>query len=58
MDRDLWDLGNLLLLIALLFAILIIAFEWAERRLEARRERSRLDAIEQEYEAFFGIGKL
>jgi hypothetical protein len=54
MGKDLLDLGNMLLAVALLFGLLIVAFEWAERRREGRRERLRLDAIEEEYQAWFG----
>jgi len=52
------DLGNLLLGIAIAFATLIVAFEWAERRRENKRERLLLDSIEQEYEAFLRMGRL
>lgn len=52
------DLGDLLLLCALFFAALIIAFEWAERRREGEREQKLLDAIEREYEALRRLGLL
>ena len=58
MGRNLWDLGNLLLVVALLFAALIVAFEWVERRVEARRERMKLDAIEEEYKSLCRLGLL
>lgn len=47
------DLGDLLLLVALLFSSLIIGAEWLQRRRESRRERMLLDAIEAEYRAYF-----
>ncbi|MBV9762111.1 MAG: hypothetical protein JO340_16225 [Acidobacteriaceae bacterium] len=47
------DLGDLLLVIALFFALLIVLFESAERRRESRREKRLLDAIEREYEIYF-----
>lgn len=53
-----FDLGNLLLGVALLFGTLIIVFESIERRRESRRERSLLDAIEAEYRAYYRMGRL
>jgi hypothetical protein len=47
------DLGDLLLTIALFFALMIVLFECAERRRESRREKRLLDAIEREYEIYF-----
>lgn len=47
------DLGDLLVVIALFFAVMIVIFECAERRRESRRERRLLDAIEREYELYF-----
>ncbi len=52
------DLGNLLLGIAVTFAVLIVGFEWAERRRESRRERLLLEDIEREYELFLRTGRL
>lgn len=52
------DLGNLLLGIAVTFAVLIVGFEWAERRRESKRERLLLDDIEREYELFLRTGRL
>jgi len=52
------DLGNLLLGIAVTFAVLIVGFEWVERRRESKRERLVLDAIEREYELFLRTGRL
>ena len=52
------DLGNLLLGIAVMFGVLIVGFEFAERRRESKRERLLLDAIEQEYELFLRTGRL
>ncbi len=49
------DLGDLLFAVALFLAVMIVAFECAERRREGRRERRILDAIEREYEAYFRI---
>ncbi len=53
-----FDLGNLLLGIALVFSVLIVVFEVLERRRESRRERFLLDQIEAEYEAFSRMGRL
>jgi protein-S-isoprenylcysteine O-methyltransferase Ste14 len=52
------DLGDLLLLVALLFATLIVVFESAERRRESKRERTLLEAIEAEYRAYSRMGLL
>ncbi|MBV8552536.1 MAG: hypothetical protein JOY54_14645 [Acidobacteriaceae bacterium] len=52
------DLGNLLFGIALGFAVLIVGFEFAERRRESRRERLLLDSIEREYQALLRMGRL
>jgi sensor c-di-GMP phosphodiesterase-like protein len=56
MGMDFLDLGDLLVIVALFFSIMIVIFECAERRRESRRERRLLDAIEREYEAYFQIG--
>jgi hypothetical protein len=55
---DALDLGDLLVIIALFFSTMIVVFECAERRREGRRERRLLEAIEREYEAFFGVGRI
>ncbi len=52
------DLGNMIFGIALLFAFLIVAFEWLERRREGNREQRLLDAIEREYWAYRRMGRL
>jgi hypothetical protein len=58
MPLPLPDIGDLLVLIALLFTALIVLFETLERRREGRREQLILDAIEQEYHAFRRLGRL
>ncbi len=58
LDLKFLDLGNLLLGVALLFGTLIIVFESMERRRESRRERTLLDAIEAEYQAYYRMGRL
>ena len=52
------DLGDLVLGSALLFAFLILMFEWAERRRESRAEKSVLEAIDREYQAWRQMGQL
>lgn len=51
------DLGDMLLAIALFFAIMIVISFCAERRRCGRREQQLLDTIEREYELYFGIGR-
>ena len=58
MGLTLPDLGDLLLGIAVGFAVLIVAFEWAERRRESKREQILLDAIDSEYRAYLRMGRL
>jgi len=58
MQLSLPDIGDLLVLIALLFTALILLFETLERRREGQREQRILDAIEQEYHAFTRLGRL
>jgi len=58
MQPSLPDIGDLLVLIALLFTALIVLFETLERRREGQREQRILDAIEQEYHAFTRLGRL
>jgi len=58
MQLSLPDIGDLLVMIALLFSGLIVVFETLERRREGRREQRILDAIEQEYLAFRRLGRL
>ncbi len=58
MGLEFLDLGNLLLGVALICGTLIVIFECIERRRESRRERTALDAIEAEYQAYFRIGRL
>ena len=55
---DILGLGNLLLEMALLFASLIVIFEWRERQREGKRERRILDEIECEYQAYCRMGRL
>ena len=52
------DLGNMIFGIAVLFASLIVAFEWLERRRECNREQRLLDAIEREYRLYRQMGRL
>jgi hypothetical protein len=58
MQLSLPDIGDLLVIIALLFSALIVLFETLERRREGLREQRTLDAIEQEYKAFRRLGLL
>jgi hypothetical protein len=58
MQLSLPDIGDLLVIIALLFGALIVVFETLERRREGLREQRILDAIEQEYHAFRRLGRL
>ena len=58
MQLSLPDIGDLLVLIALLFTALIVLFETLERRREGRREQRILDAIEREYHLFTRLGRL
>ncbi len=58
MGLEFLDLGNLLLGVAVVFGLLIIVFESVERRRESRRERTLLDAIEAEYQAYYRMGRL
>jgi hypothetical protein len=51
------DIGDLLVIIALLFTGLIVLFETLERRREGLREQRLLDAIEREYQAFRQLGE-
>jgi protein-S-isoprenylcysteine O-methyltransferase Ste14 len=55
---DVLGLGNLLLEIAVLFAMVIVVFEWRERLRDGKRERRLLDEIEREYEAYCRMGRL
>jgi hypothetical protein len=55
---DVLGLGSLLLEMTLLFALLIIIFEWRERLRDGKRERRMLDEIEREYEAYCRLGRL
>lgn len=58
MHFSLPDIGDLLVIIALLFTALIVLFDTLERRREGLREQRMLDAIEQEYHAFRRLGRL
>ena len=55
---DVLGLGNLLLAMAVLFALLIVFFECLERRREGKRQRRVLDEIQREYEVYFRLGRL
>ena len=55
---DVLGLGSLLLEIAVLFAVLIVVFEWRERLRDGKRERRLLDEIEREYKAYCRMGRL
>jgi protein-S-isoprenylcysteine O-methyltransferase Ste14 len=55
---DVLGLGSLLLEIAVLFAVLIVVFEWRERLRDGKRERRLLDEIEREYQAYCRMGRL
>jgi hypothetical protein len=52
------DIGDLLVVITVLFSALIILFETLASRREGQRERRMLDAIEEEYQAFRRLGRL
>ena len=58
MRTTLPDLGDLLFGVAVLFGVLIVIFECAERRRASRREQRILELIEREYEAFYQLGRL
>ena len=58
MHFSLPDIGDLLVIIALLFTALIVLWDTVERRREGLREQRTLDAIEQEYHAFRQLGRL
>ena len=53
-----FDIGDLLLAVAVLFTSLIVLFELLERRRENRRERTVLEAIEAEYRMHCRMGRL
>jgi protein-S-isoprenylcysteine O-methyltransferase Ste14 len=53
-----FDIGDLLLAVAVLFTSLIVLFELLERRRENRRERTVLEAIEAEYRMYCRMGRL
>lgn len=55
---DVLGLGSLLLEITVLFAALIVIFEWRERQRDGKRQRRLLDEIEREYEAYCRMGRL
>jgi hypothetical protein len=55
---DVLGLGNLLLEMTALFALLIIIFEWLEVQREGKREKRLLDEIEREFEAYCRMGRL
>jgi hypothetical protein len=55
---DVLGLGNLLLEMTALFALLIIILEWLEVQREGKREKRLLDEIEREFEAYCRMGRL
>jgi hypothetical protein len=50
------DIGDLLLMITLLFGALIVIFETLERRRETRNENLVLDEIAREYALYRRLG--
>ena len=52
------DIGDLLVVITVLFTALILLFETLASRREGQREQRMLDAIEEEYQAFRRLGRL
>jgi protein-S-isoprenylcysteine O-methyltransferase Ste14 len=55
---DVLGLGSLLLEMTVIFALLIVIFEWREKQRDRKRERRLLDEIEREYEAYCRMGRL
>jgi len=55
---DVLGLGSLLLEMTVVFALLIVIFEWREKQRDGKRERRLLDEIEREYEAYCRMGRL
>ena len=58
MPTEVSRLGDLVFGSVILFSLLIVVFEWVERRRESQRERRILDAIEREYELYRRAGRL
>jgi hypothetical protein len=58
MHLTLPDIGDLLVVITVLFSALIVLFETLASRREGQREQRMLDAIEEEYQAFRRLGRL
>ena len=58
MPTEVSRLGNLVFGSVLLFSLLIVVFEWIERRKEGRRERRLLDDIQREYDLYRRAGRL
>ena len=52
------DIGDLLVVITVLFTALILLFETLASRREGQRQQRMLDAIEEEYQAFRRLGRL
>jgi hypothetical protein len=52
------DIGDLLVVITVLFSALIVLFETLASRREGQRQQRMLDAIEEEYQAFRRLGRL
>ena len=57
MNYTLPDLGDLLLIVAVLFAGLILLFETLERRRESRQELLYLEEIAREYALYRSLGR-
>ena len=58
MPTEVSRLGNLVFGSVVLFSLLIVIFEWIERRKEGRRERRLLDEIQREYDLYRRAGRL
>lgn len=52
------DIGDLLVALTLLFSALMIVVALIENRKAGKRERRLLNAIDEEYRAFFQLGRL
>ncbi len=58
MQAALPDIGDLLVLITLVSTVLILLFDTLASRREGQREKRMLDAIDEEYRAFFRFERL
>ena len=52
------DIGDLLVALTLLFSALMVVVGLLENRKAEKRERRLLNAIDEEYRAFFQLGRL